>query len=699
MVLPETPLETTNAPAGASATVRDISPQAFIDANRIHVQDGSLFVDGGLVVHRRELDPKNEAALRQKLTLTYGLHSPSFFEKEKRMEVALNLGHLVPVATETKRQKLLQDIQKFNQEVATGRDPELTKALTDRFAPMRAIVHDTTHPDHNADPVGVEELKNGLALFLLCREKLTRNGYFEPVVNYVEHHERPDQVSEDLAEKLGVTPLQLRIAAYQGGVGGVGKLLGLEPAFTARVGELVEHISKRDFSMNDIEHWHEGRKQLGENASMQETIASGMQARIDKTIHDLRLKTHGIYESPEAIKREEQRIAGALNLVEPIERAMLFALGYEICYTPERTADHIAFHKSIYGLHRKTADDLRDVTGTYRIYFSGKGNEKDSLRTLRHEIAHNLWPAEFTPEEVETVDKLANADRTRFDALHRITTSYKPQLEAYIAAYQQAPNAQAKQAIQQQANEAFAPLHVQVGDVLPHLRAADQLTWLVSEARDRLSVEGKLYNRSGYDEPATRFREMISRYSELQYVAYREQPEMQALLAFVAPGMTQTFRGIYLPHLERVYHKLTGATPPASNVAAPALAEEEPKAKKIPQPEDKAVQGKIDQRPEALPAIAAAGAAGAAPETTKPIKLPQPEDKTVNGKIDERPEVAATTAHDPNCTQACCAHNAQPKERIEARGSSVKARYPLAVSALAAMGVHTESTDDCCLAR
>jgi len=650
-----------------ASAIQDVSPQQFIDANRIHVQGGSLFVDGGLTVHRRELDPANEAALRQKLELTYGLHSPSFFEDPKRLSVALNLGQLVPVSTTSKRNKLLNDIRKFNREAQTGHDEELTKSLADRYAPMQAIVTEiqNAHPSET-DPVGVEQLKNGMAIFLLCREKLTRNGYFEPVVSYVSHHDRPDQVSEDLSSELGVTPLQLRKAAYQGGIAGVGKLLGLEPAFIGRIAALVEHTSHRDFSMNDVEHWHEGRRTIGEGASMEETIAKGMQARIDKTIHDLRKKVHGVYASPEAIQQEEKRIANALMLIEPVERAMLFKLGYEICFTPDKTADKIAFHNGIYGLHRKTADDLRDVRGTYRIYFSGKGNEKESLRTLRHEIAHNLWPAEMTQEEVATTDKLANLDRMRFDALYAITSQHQPELDAYIAAYRQAPDAQGKAQIQQQANAAFKPFGITIGDVLPHLQTANQLAWLVSEAHDRLNVEGKLYNTSGYDEPGTRFREVISRYSELHYVAYREQPEMQKLLGFVAPGMTHIFRDIYLPHLERVYHKIAQNQPAVSTTPAP-LAEEEPKKPfTSPQPEDKATLGKIDERPAATSAASA----------------------------------SASTAHDPNCTQACCAENAKPKEKVEARSASVLARYPSAISALKAMGVHTADVgDECCAAR
>jgi hypothetical protein len=96
--------------AGPLAGQPGVNPLDFVAANRIQVKDGSLFVDPYLVLHPRELDPKNEAALRAKLNLTYGINNPSFYEAPERVSVAVNLGQLIPVTATAKRSKLVEAV-------------------------------------------------------------------------------------------------------------------------------------------------------------------------------------------------------------------------------------------------------------------------------------------------------------------------------------------------------------------------------------------------------------------------------------------------------------------------------------------------------------------------------------------------------------------------------------------------------------
>src|SRR5262249_25150864 len=152
---------------------------------------------------------------------------------------------------------------------------------------------------------------------------------------------------------------------------GVGRLFGLDPRYVTDVKKLADYASTQDFGYNIVEHWHLGRQLLGLDAPLEQKILAGKDARITAKLHEYRARQHNFYDVPEPIKKEESRIAQALELVEPIQRKLAFALGYEICFSPEMTADDIAFHKGIYGLHRKTSNDLSDVRGTYRIYFSG----------------------------------------------------------------------------------------------------------------------------------------------------------------------------------------------------------------------------------------------------------------------------------------------------------------------------------------
>ncbi|MES2984424.1 MAG: hypothetical protein V4735_04460 [Pseudomonadota bacterium] len=541
-----------------------VNAQDFVAADRIQVKYGSLFIDPYLVIHPHELAPEREATLRKKLQLTYSINNPSFYESPERLAIALNLGQLVPVSLDAKRSKLMEEVKTFNTQADSGVDAELLKADGDKRRPFAAIVRDTmNHPQ--GDPVGVELLKNGLSIYLLAREKLTQQGYMNKLSDYVLRSNTPDQVLADLSDKIGVSPQQVREAALKGGVDGVGQLLGLDAAYVKDVKALTAHAATQDFGYNLIEHWHLGRQLLGVGAPLKDKITTGIDARITAKIAQYRAQVRHQFEVPVPVKAEEKRIAEALNFVEPIQRALLYKLGYEICFSPEVTADDIAFHRGIYGLHRKAANDLRDVTGTYRIYFSGKGDLKGSMRTLVHEVAHNLWPDQFSAEEVAKIDALAMSDQQRFAVLNRIMDEKFPEFEKFVNAHH-AGNEQEKAAIAAAAREYFAPYGVTIDEgILPYVRDAQDFKFMVKHAVDTLSVEGMRYNRSGYDSPQERFREVISRFAELKQVEHRSEPQ---LLHFLAPGLDQVFEAHYLPHLHRAYRAVEAADALRANPSA-----------------------------------------------------------------------------------------------------------------------------------
>ena len=563
------------APAAPAPTANDngapgSDPMDFVRGNRIHVEHGSLFVDPYLVVHPRELDPKNEAQLRAKLNLTYSINNPSFYEAPERVAIALNLGQLVPVSIQAKRSKLLDEVKKFNGQVDNGTDAGLMQQAGDKRAPFAAIVRDTLE-NPAVDPVGMELLKNGLSIYLLLREKLTQNHFLQPLSDYVTRSNTPDQVLHDLASNIGVSPQQVREAALNGGVEGVGQLLGLDPKYVADVKKLSEHAAGHDFGYNMVEHWHVGRQLLGIDAPLEQKLATGMQARIDGKIREYRGRVRHYYDVPDPIKNEEKRIAREdMSVLEPIQRQLMFALGYEICHTPENTADSIAFHQGVYGLHRKAANDLSAIDGTYRIYYGGHGSREKSVGTLAHEVAHNFWPSYFSKEEVTQIDELATRDASGFAQLQHLMDEKFDAFEKLLGAYH-AGNPQEKKAVLAAANEQFANYGVTVDALFPYLTDAKSFRFLVWDAADVLHVEGGRYNRSGYDTPQERFREVISRYAEMRQVSHRDHP---AVLEFVAPGLTKIWNEHYIPHLERVYadvvaHKATapGAAPTRPHAA------------------------------------------------------------------------------------------------------------------------------------
>jgi len=599
-----TMLAPARAPQQPRHAVRPPAPNAggfnvkdFVRHNRIHIENGSLFIDPYLVVHPRELDPKNEARLQQKMRLTYSINNPSFFESPERLAVALNMGQLIPVSLHAKRSRLLDTIKQFNGEVGnSGIDTSLAQQAYDRNHPMAAIVRDTLKQPE-IDPVGLEMLKNSLAVYLLCREKVTQAGYLGKLSDYVKRANSPEQVFSDLQEELGVTPGQIQDAALQGGLEGVGKLLGLDPRYVADVKKLTELSAQRDFSYNMIEHWHLGRQMMGLDAPLEQKIHTGMEARIGAKIKEYRSRVRYQYDVPEPVKKEENRVAEALKLVHPTQRALLFELGYEICFTPEATADRIAFHPHIYGLHRKAANDLRDIQGTYRIFFSGKGDLKGSMRTLVHEVTHNLWPDYLTGEEVHAIDTLAASDRDRFRNLSRLVDEKFDQFATFVKAYH-AGTDQEKKAVLATMNEQFAPYgNITFDALLPTLKDPYELMFMVKHANDRLHVEGEMYNKSGYDTPQERFREVLSRFAEIKLVELRDN---QPLLNFIAPGLNKVFDNYYIPHLERVraeIHAQPHSVPPTSMIAPQVAANEnlpdvrdEPKVKNQPAAADAACE-------------------------------------------------------------------------------------------------------------
>ncbi len=653
------PFEAGHAPLTLAASTPGVNPMDFVRDNRIMVKDGALFIDPYLVIHPRELDPQNEAALRRKLQLTYSINNPSFYESPERVATALNLAELLPVSLTAKRSKLMDEVKKFNAEVDSGKDNDLVQNEQDKRAPFSAIVRDTMK-NPEVDPVGMELLKNGLAMYLLCREKLTQNGYLKPMGDYITRHATPDQVLSDLADKIGVAPLQMRDAALTGGLDAVGKLLGLDPAYVTEVKALSDHAATQDFGYNLVEHWHLGRQLLGIQAPMEQKLQAGMESRITSKINEYRDTMRHHYEVPAPVVNEEQRIAEALELVEPIQRAMLHRLGYEICYSPEMTADDIAFYKGIYGLHRKAANNLRDVNGTYRIYFSGRGDLKGSMRTLVHEIAHNLWPDQFTPQEAAEVDALAQSDQQRFSDLQQLMDTQFEPFKNLVNAYK-AGNDQEKAAIAATAGDLFknaAGVPLIDGVMLGYIQDPHDFRYMVKHALDTLSVEGDRYNRSGYDGAEERFREVISRFAELKQVEYRAQPQ---LLHYLAPGLDQVFERHYLPHLERVYAQIGPENHAAPTEAAPLpnppLTPFEQNPKAVDQP-------KVEQRPGNPPPPAPAVGA-------------------------ESPKVKEQTGHacHGECGGTCAAHRGSPATSVAIDGMEHTAHSMAAMSALKSMGV------------
>ena len=664
------------------ANAPGVDPFDFVKADRINVKDGSLFIDGYLVLHPHELAPENQAKLDQKLALTYSMNNPSFYESKDRLAIALNLGQLIPVSLQTKHSKLQEQINSYNHQVDSGTDAELLRLNSDKQHPFAAIVRDTISKPMK-DPVGIETLKNGLSIYLLMREKLTNMGYRNGLATYVTKSNTPDQVLTDLGDKIGVTPLQVREAALKGGIDGVGQLLQLDPAYVKDVKAFVEYDANQEFSLNAIEHWHQGRHLLGIAAPIPQKIATGMKARIEKTVANARERVHHLYEVPDPIKHEEAMVAQAMGVLEPIQRALMFKLGYEINYTPDMYADGIAFYPGIYGLHRKAANDQYGTRGTYHVYFSGHGDMKQSWRTLAHESAHLLNPEQFQPAEVAQIDALATSDKERFKKFNALLDAKYVEFDRLVKAYV-AGSPQEQAAVLATAKELSAPFGVDVSAAIPHLHNAQDFLFLVKHANDTLEVEGSRYAKSGYNSPHERFREVISRFAELKQVEYEAQPQ---LLQLVAPGLNQIWEAHYIPHLKRVYQSLEKGTP--QTTVAPKIAHDALNAPKVAERPNlepvgptpvmtpvAAVAGTLPNPEPVTPPTLEPVAPAPAPEPTVPTPAPGP------------------IAPAPVATTTQIVTTGTPDKAIEAANAvhagTVNEQSIAAMNALAAMGISAQ---------
>ncbi len=536
---------TTEKMTGAAAGIDTLD---FVRDNRIHIKHGSQFIDGYLVIHPRELAPESEPTLREKLKLTFSVQHPSFYENKDQKAIALGLAQLIPTSLAAKHAQQQANIAAINQEVATGIDAQTKKQLDDRAHPMTANVNEfSTKP--TTDAVGMETLKNGLSMYLLMREKLTQAGFLNPLASYVPSKSTPDQILTVLGEKVGVTPIAVRDAAVKDGLAGVANLLGVSPTRLAEIRSVTERAASKNFSQNMVLDWNVG-SQIAPNASIDSKLAQGLASRIDTTITKARERARNVFEVPAAITAEEKRVAQTLNVLEPIQRAVMHKLGYEICYSPEYLPKDIAFFDGIKGLNRRTFNDPRSLEGTKRIYFSAYEGLEESTRVLAHEAAHMFWPNQFAPAEVQKIDALAASDAARFKQLGKLVDEKFPEFEKFVRAFQAGNDAE-KAAVKQSANAYFAQYGVQVGDgLLPYIKDANQLRYLTKYASDKLSTEGAFYTGSSYANPPERFREVLSRFAELKQVHLRGEPQ---LMQFLAPGLNQVWENHYLPHLEHVY--------------------------------------------------------------------------------------------------------------------------------------------------
>ncbi|MBY0355004.1 MAG: hypothetical protein K2Q12_04655, partial [Rickettsiales bacterium] len=314
--------------------------------------------------------------------------------------------------------------------------------------------------------------------------------------------------------------------------------LGVEDAYIKEVLQLVKQLPDRKFSANAIENWKFGRLQPGmQNAGVHEKIEAGLMPRIHAKINGL----IGFFKNQSidlpAIGELEKEIAGRLQLLPPNVLEAYFRRGGMVIYNPASSLNG----RGLLGLNQHTKAHPDDVLGMDLVFVSGGTGADKSQGTLVHEITHTLYPNYLTETDIARTDALALSDKQRLEKLHTL-----------LGQWIKSDKPEEKAALEAQVETGFAVAGVPWSKIRGNADMHSLYT-LVNEAWANLTAESPKLILSGYSEPEKRMAEVNSRYADLRFVRYREQPD---LLHFVVPGLTESYEQIYLPHIERALSDL-----------------------------------------------------------------------------------------------------------------------------------------------
>ncbi len=527
---------------GTNISGNRFDTSSFITHNRIHVEHGSLILpsDPLLPLHPRELKPENEPKLREKIHRAYTIDGYSFFDSDKRAGISAALSGLIPLSTKTKEAALGKQLTEWIRETQTGEDAERAKRSQKKAEPFKAVIEQYLDKPEN-NPAIVEFSQNAIGMYLVMQEALRSRGYRGSVAEFTDGVGNAEGLIAKLSTYLGYDTHTFMETARSEGVDGIGKLLGVDPAFMKDVSKLNAYLPEHKFSVNTVMNWQVGRHLPGmKSAGVAEKIAAGAEARVNAKIMSSRMALQHRYKVPPPVQQQEETIAGMLTFLPPELSETLFRLGTEIAFTPEYTLSPIS-NVHAHGFHRRITQNPDDVHGIYHIFVSGKADAEEAVRVLVHEAHHLLMPSQFSEKEIALVDELASHDMMRLKALKELTDQWMTGDDATKA-----------QVVETLNRPEFS---VDGQTFSQSIGQSEMLTFYhqVQHAYQRLQIDSEFYHRSGYNEPESRFQEINSRYAEMRYVRQRENPDM---LKFITPGITAAYEQIYMPHVREQLNDL-----------------------------------------------------------------------------------------------------------------------------------------------
>ncbi len=573
----------------------------FLENNRIHVQGGS-FIDSNehLLAHPRELMPVPELQenLRRKITESYSLDEPSFFECPNVMALAKAFATILPASLATQKAALDKQFANYQQSQAMGIDVDIAKQIQSEQHPLGEYVNKRLHPEPQ-DAATKEACNKTFVLIQLSEMALKRAGSRNSLLDIAGKHIDVDSLLSNLAQELNLgsngTAL-LRDSARSNDLSNFGVALGIPAAEVQAVINFSNYATEKQFSENLVKNWRTAIEQPNMLLNDPAIIAQeGLNLRVNKKISELRLRCNGNFQITEHAQTLEKHVAAALSFLPQALQETLFRLGTEIAFTPEHSLKTIDPSSNAYGYHRHVTNNPEQIGGVYQLFLSYKGDAEAFARLVQHEAHHLLFPQLLSQDAINRVELNAKDDSLRLKALKELADQYMIGNQA-----------QQEEALRTLNLPEFAVNGKNLYDSLGINQSTPPETMVarvhnffnqVSHAHERLQIDSDFYNQNGgYPTPEQRFQEINSRYAELRNVRLVENADM---LKFIVPGQTDNYENVYMQHIEAELQNLRAR----DNVApvmpsAPSLVYNQPQAQpKIPENQItfQELQGRINQ--------------------------------------------------------------------------------------------------------
>lgn len=531
----------------------------FLSQNRIHLQHGSFFDPSNplILIHPRETRPENIDGLRSKIRRVLEQDVPPYFADARKGIFIEQFVKMIPISVESKQEAISKNLLDLMQHIQTGKDPETTRQQQDASAPFSAEINFKLKKNE-IGAVEKEMLKNGIGLYLIINQGLEqkfKKGLDEFFPDMMQKHPpTPEAMFAHMQPFTGIDPRVMLETAQKEGLEGVAKKLGVSDSYVQEVKLLLDVLPDRMFSINAVEAWEAGRIRPGmQNMGPVEKMQIGMDDLVQRKLMQVTRAFKGQQDVPEAMKPMEGMFAGHLRLLPKELAETLLLLNTEIAYTPD---PHLANISDVhaYGFYRRLVKNPGDVNGVYQIFISGHGGPESFAETLVHEAHHLVIPARLTEAEIKTVDDLAATETKRLGELKTLLGSWM------------AGDDKTKAAVENEINTRYSVNGKTLSQVMGN---ADmyRVYQMVNETYNQLQIDSNFYQKSGYSEPGIRFAEVFSRYAQMRFVRWREQPE---LMNFVVPNISQAYETIYMPHIRNQLADLKAAKQAGELDKAPA---------------------------------------------------------------------------------------------------------------------------------